>query len=463
MKLAPLKKGEMPEPLPLRKLIGPSFILLGLGLGSGELILWPYLASNFGLGIMWAAVLGITFQFFLNMEIARYTLITGESVFVGLARKLARVAPAWFILSTLLPWIWPGIIAASATVLASFLRIKYVPFLPMGMLFLIGIILTLGPVLYKTQETLQKLVILVSVPFVFALTFFLASPTDWRVLAEGLVGKGRDYWFFPVGLPLATFLGAFAYAGAGGNLNLAQSLYVKAKGYGMGKFSGQITSILTGKKEKMTLEGTTFECTENNLANFKLWWQRMNIEHVIVFWGTGALTMLILGVLAYTTVYGNEGNEAGIGFVINEATFVANRAGMVMGKLFLLSVMVMLFFTQFSVFGSTSRIMAENLVIFSPQKFRIEKIPVFFYSFLWLQILAGMIIFGLGFTEPLTLVIISAVLNAFTMFVYSGLLLWLNLTSLDKRLRPGILRVGVITTTFLFYGFFCGFVIWQHA
>lgn len=189
----------------------------------------------------------------------------------------------------------------------------------------------------------------------------------------------------------------------------------------------------------------------------------MNIEHLIVFWGTGALTMLILGVLAYTTVYGNEGNKAGIGFVINEATFVSHRAGMVMGKLFLLSVTVMLFFTQFSVFGSTSRIMTENLVIFSPQRFRIEKMPVFFYSFLWLQILAGMIIFGLGFTEPLTLVIISAVLNAFTMFVYSGLLLWLNLTSLDRKLRPGLMRVGVITTAFLFYGFFSGFVIWQYA
>ena len=65
--LAPLIKKELPEAWPLRKLIGPSFIILGVGLGSGELILWPYLSSNFGLGIIWAAVLGITFQFFINM------------------------------------------------------------------------------------------------------------------------------------------------------------------------------------------------------------------------------------------------------------------------------------------------------------------------------------------------------------------------------------------------------------
>src|SRR3972149_3016511 len=85
--LSPLNKQELPAPWPLRKLIGPSFIILGVGLGSGELILWPYLSSNFGLGIIWAALLGITFQFFINMEIERYTLITGESIFVGLTRS----------------------------------------------------------------------------------------------------------------------------------------------------------------------------------------------------------------------------------------------------------------------------------------------------------------------------------------------------------------------------------------
>src|SRR3989338_2634047 len=103
-----------PQAPPLRRLIGPSFILVGLGLGSGELILWPFLSSNYGMGIIWGAFLGITFQFFINMEIERYALITGESVFVGLARKLGKFAPIWFIFSTLIPWMWPGIVASSA-------------------------------------------------------------------------------------------------------------------------------------------------------------------------------------------------------------------------------------------------------------------------------------------------------------------------------------------------------------
>ena len=85
MSLADHPTKILPKAVSLKNIIGPSFILLGLGLGSGEVILWPYLASNYGLGIIWGAVFGITFQFIMNMEIERYALARGESVFVGLA------------------------------------------------------------------------------------------------------------------------------------------------------------------------------------------------------------------------------------------------------------------------------------------------------------------------------------------------------------------------------------------
>ena len=102
MHLKPLEQNEMPQPQSLRRIIGPSFIILALGLGSGEVILWPYLSANFGLGVIWGALLGLTFQFFMNMEIERYALAHGESVFVGLTRKL-KFIPFWFLLSTFFP------------------------------------------------------------------------------------------------------------------------------------------------------------------------------------------------------------------------------------------------------------------------------------------------------------------------------------------------------------------------
>jgi len=461
MNLEPLKTKNLPKPLKFRKLIGPSFILLGLGLGSGELILWPYLSSRYGLGIMWGALLGITFQFFINMEIERYTLITGESVFVGLARKLKIFSPIWFILSTFIPWMWPGIIASSAVLLASIFNIQYSSILPILLLLIIGMILTLGPIIYKTQETFQRLLIMIGVPFIFALTLYFAEPIDWLNLSLGIIGNGNDFWFLPIGISLATFLGAFAYSGAGGNLNLVQSYYIKDKGYGMGKFSGRITSILTGKKEKISLTGTTFKNNSKNLSRFKIWWKRINLEHFIVFWGTGVFTMLILSLLAYSTIFGSLKENIGINFIINEGAII-NTAVPILGTIFLFIAAMMLFSTQFSILDATSRIMSENLIIFSPKKFKINKINSYYYSFLWVQIAMGIIIFLVGINQPLTLIIIGAVLNAFTMFVYSGLMLFLNKTSLRKELQPGLIRIAIVFLAFVFYGCFSILTILQY-
>ena len=75
-----------PRAPPLRRLIGPSVILIGVGIASGEYILYPFIASQAGLVFLWAAVVGILVQFFINMEIERYTLATGETAIGGFQR-----------------------------------------------------------------------------------------------------------------------------------------------------------------------------------------------------------------------------------------------------------------------------------------------------------------------------------------------------------------------------------------
>ena len=85
--LPPMEYQDMPEPLPLRKVLGPSVILAGVGVGSGEYILWPYISANAGIGFLYLAVVGVTIQYFLNMEIERYTLATGETAIAGFARS----------------------------------------------------------------------------------------------------------------------------------------------------------------------------------------------------------------------------------------------------------------------------------------------------------------------------------------------------------------------------------------
>ncbi len=460
--LAPLGKKTFPAPVSMRNLIGPSFIILGVGLGSGELILWPYLVSNFGLGIIWAAVLGITMQFFINMEVERYTLARGESIFVGLARKFGRFTPYWFMATTILPWVWPGILASSATLVAKVLGIPYSGIIGIVLLLMMGGIYSLGHVVYKTQETFQKAIILAGVPFIFIVTLILAKSADWSALFAGVLGRGEGFSFLPASLPVATFLGALAYAGAGGNLNLAQSLYIREKGYGMAKYAGRIINILTGKKEKIELTGNTFDLSNENISQFNSWWKRINIEHAVVFWATSAFTILLLALLAYSTVFKAPGVETSINFVVKEGLVIGERTIPALGIFFMGMAALMLFGTQFSVYGSNARMASENLVITNQEKFKIDNLPKYFYIFLWLQILVGIGVLALGFTEPLALVVTGAVLNAMSMFIYSGLILWLNLSSLEKPLRPSLFRIAGVAFAFLFYGAFSIFVIVQN-
>ncbi len=461
MELAKLKIKNLPSPIPFKKLLGPSFILLGLGLGSGEIILWPYLSSKYGMGIIWGAIIGITFQFFINMEIERYTLARGESVFVGIARKIGKLSPLWFLLSTLIPWMWPGIIATSAKILSFLFNKSYNPVIPSIMLITIGLILTLGPVVYKTQETLLKILILIGIPLIIIITISLAKPEKLTDLLLGILGKGDNFWLIPKGISIATFLGALAYAGAGGNLNLAQSFYVKEKGYGMGKFSGRITSVLTGKKEDIKITGFKFPLNKTNLKKFNIWWKNINLEHAIVFWATGAFTMVILSFLSFSTLYNSGTDLQGVDFIIKESQMIGKKILPFAGTIFLSLCAIMLYFTQFSVLDATSRIASENLLILSKKQASI--LPKFYYSFLWLQITIGVLIINFVFNEPFLLLIISAVLNAFTMFVYSALLLWLNNTSLEKPIRPSFLRKLAVFSAFTFYGIFSFITIFQFV
>ncbi|MCL4382729.1 Nramp family divalent metal transporter [Patescibacteria group bacterium] len=432
-------------------MIGPSFILLGLGLGSGEVILWPYLTSNFGMGIIWGAILGITFQFFINMEIERYALARGESVFVGFAR-LSKLLPFWFIFSTFVGFAWPGIVAASAKLTGAVFGIGETHFIAIGMLIFMGLILTLGPVLYKTMERFSMLLIGIGIPAIFGITLYITNSADWLALGKGLIGIGDGYRFLPAGIPMASFLAAFAFSGAGGNLNLAQSFYIKEKGYGMGKYAGRITSILTGKVEEIKLEGAHFEMNQVNLVRFRNWWRLINFEHAIVFWATGAFAICILAILAYSTAYGTTTPGAGIDFVLHEAQAITAKASPFAGISFLILGGLMLFSTQMTVLDATSRIMSENLLILK-KKWNHKNLPKIYYSFLWAQILAGIIIFMTDLREPLTLLIIEAVINAGAMFVHIGLTTYLNYRSLEKEIRPSIFRIAIISLAFVFFGY----------
>ncbi len=435
--------------------LGPSFILLGLALGSGELIMWPYLAANYGLGILWGGLLGITFQFVLNTETMRYTLAWGESVFVGF-RKLSVLIPLWYIISTFIPWSLPGFSSASSQILSNYLHFPNSEVvIAVGLLLLTGIILSAGKFLYNTMEFLQRGVIMIGLPFTIILAAILTNRTDWIEAAWGLIGRGDGWLFFPQGIAIASFLGAFAYSGAGGNLNLAQSYYIKEKGWGMGKFASKISSLFSKDAKATKIEGRIFKDTPANRRKWQGWWKLINFEHAIVFYLLGFVTIVVMAVLAKTLVFG-QGVNSGLDFLYAEAAAISTRTMPLVGTFFLLVASLMLFSTQMGVLESSSRIISENILLLFYKKGKRFNLSIGFYLALWAQILLGIFIYLSGFREPRFLLTLGAVLNAAAMMVSFPLLFWLNKKKLPKAYQPGLVRKLIMLAAFIF---FVGFVV----
>jgi len=440
---------NLPNPPSLWRTIGPSFILLGIALGSGELLLWPYLTANFGLGLMWGALLGVTLQFFLNTEVMRFSLARGESVFLGF-RRLSAIWPVWFILSTFIPWSLPGFSSAASQVLSNLFPALPPTAFAIILLIFTGIILTLGKTLYKTMEVFQRTVILLGVPFLLFLAFYFAEPIHWQEAILGLAGRGDGWWFFPTNIGLFAFLGAFAYSGAGGNLNLAQTYYVKEKGLGMGHGTQKISSLLSGGKQKVHLDGKLFRSTPANWRKWDKWWKLVLTEHLLVFWSLSFFTIFILSVLAYALIFG-QAQADGIQFLYQEAGEIGRRTSGTIEILFLLVAAQMLFSTQIGVLESSSRIISENILLLFYKPGKSFNLSKSFYIALWGQISLGIIVLLLGFKEPRFLITMSAALNAAAMMVSFPLTYWLNKRHLPKKMQPGSGRLIIFVGSFIFF------------
>jgi hypothetical protein len=438
---------DLPAPIPLRRMIGPSVILAGLSIGSGEFVLWPRLTAEWGYALFWACWIGVTLQFFLNMEIERYSLATGESAVIGFARLHRAFVPVFLVCSTL-PWIWPGWATGAATLIEWELGLPVVPTAIAG-LVVCGAVLSVGPVVYRTVEAVQ--LVLVALIIVLALGLAVAA-VDAAEVAELLRGAVR-IGHVPEGVHLPMLLGALAFAGAGGSVNLAQSNYIKDKGYGMGALIGRITSPFTGREEATPEVGTVFRETPENLARWRTWWRRANVEHFASFYVLALLSLALFSLLAGALLEPGAAVSAGFGFIADEAAAIEARFGGAARHAFLLVGIAVLFSTELALVDAVARVAADLLAIgaFRNRGVSLSKL---YFAVVWLLIGFGVLVLAAGFDEPLVLLVLSASLNGVVMFLYSGLLLWLNLASFAPPLRPSPVRIAALAAAFLFFGYF---------
>ncbi|MEX2174033.1 MAG: Nramp family divalent metal transporter [Pirellulaceae bacterium] len=78
-------------------IIGPGLVVAATGVGAGDLATGAFTGSKLGVAILWAVVLGAVLKFAVNEGLARWQLVTGETLLEGVARHLGRWAIALFL------------------------------------------------------------------------------------------------------------------------------------------------------------------------------------------------------------------------------------------------------------------------------------------------------------------------------------------------------------------------------
>jgi hypothetical protein len=435
---------DLPDaPVAYRKLIGPGIVAAGVGLASGEFILFPYIASQVGLIFVWAAFVGLITQYFINLEIERYTLATGETALTGFSRFWRH----WGLFFAILAYfanLWPGWVTSSAT-LASYIFGGTPAYIAIGMLVAIGLILTLAPVVYVALERAQMLkvgavVLLFVVGGIVAVGASAWSDVPQIVTRPGIPAEQLGF---------ATLLGALAFAGAGGGQNLVQSNWMRDKGFGMGEYVPRLVSPITGQPEAAPSTGYIFEPTEKNLTHWKGWWKFANLEQIFTFVLITFFTILFTSLLAYSTVFGREGLASNISFIKTEGEVLAERVGSWFKYFFWIIGSFSLFAAALGIVDYTSRLAADVIKTSYARKANESKV---YAGLVWGLVGIGIVVLLAGFDQPIVLLVIAAVVGGFMMFIYSGLLILINRKILPAPIRIRGYRLGAMIWSILLFG-----------
>ncbi|ESS11160.1 MAG: hypothetical protein A07HR60_01876 [uncultured archaeon A07HR60] len=449
------KLTELPKVPKVSHIVGPSAIMLGASLGSGETMFWPNLLAQYGWSLYWAFWVGVITQFFINTEIQRWTMATGESIFRGYDR-IGRFWPWFFLLAGFFHLGWPGWASGGAKVFAGWTGVVAVEswwIIAVVSMVVIWLSYQAGPLLYNIIERAQLVLMFVAIGAALVLTLFVGSVGQLANLPAGAVSFGS----LPPSdeLDIATFLGGLAYAGAGGYINLAQGVWAREKGYGMGTYQGRLKNPLRGADPEEVEGGFAFEPTEKNLKRWRGWWSVTQREHFLTF----VVGLLVVATVAMSiSVEYASGIAASTGAIDMWLNTIIPQLGGLSSTLLYAMLFIALFSTQYAIVESFVRNSVDILYQVYGRSRGIGESQLFLGA-LTIFTLWGIAIILLSnalavISQPWILLVIGAAIAGVMMWPYNSLTIILNTERLPEHTQPGWARVVAMWWATAFFGFF---------
>ncbi|WP_206060747.1 Nramp family divalent metal transporter [Nonomuraea basaltis] len=444
------KAGRL-EPMPIRKLpdappsvhiLGPTVFLVALGVGMGESYMWPRLVLLFGPEIRWLFLIGVTLQAVVMLEMARYAMATGESIFSGAARVFKPIMWFFFIVAIAV-YMWPGHLSAGA---AAFEEITGIPWLVTAIigLILVGVVFSLAKVIYNLLENVLSLLI---GALVLGTAVIAAMVGSWSDVVSTITGMFAIGYLPAEAMSAAWFpviVGACAFAGPSGMQQMWYTLHLRDSGAGMGAHIPKVRGLRhAGEEEAMPARGFMFDTEDPaEMAKWRGWRRWVTFDALLLFWGITMLVTISFTVIAQAAVrqnpavqdiIRNEDREVALSAM---ADAVSSAGSSVLGVVFLGFIALIGLNATLGLFDSFSRGQADMTYNFVPgaKKMRMSHLYAFF---LWGVIIFGILILLFGPADgPSGILDTLAFLSTFAMGAYCVTLLLVNNRMLPKPIRP---------------------------
>jgi hypothetical protein len=393
---------------------------------------------------------------------ARYTLYTGEPIFIG----FMRTAPgprfwAWaYACLHFLQIGWPGWALAAATAVAALFLGRLpdagdrVVVLYFGYLtFLTSVLLVLvGERVEKTLEYAQWFMICWILAFLILTGLFLVSPEVWLAVGRGFVGPLAGAPWLPREIDWFLLAGFAAYSGGGGTINAMLTYWLRDKGLGMSGTVALDRAVIGAQKVHLSGAGVVFPPSPENLNRWKGWWRYLRADQWYI-WTAGSLVGMGLPALMTLAFIEPGTTLGGYGAAAYHAPALAERYGPLLWFLTLLNGFWILFSTQLGNAEGFARV-TTDLLWTAAGRIRTwrggDPRAVYYRALLAFTLWGGV---AMWLADPLTLILIGANVAAGNFVLLSFHTLAVNRKFLPPELRPALWReAGVVLCGLSFLG-----------
>lgn len=444
-----------------RLVLGPSMIALGASLGSGEWLLGPLAFGSYGfMGIGWLITVAAVLQTLFNMEVARFTLATGEVPAVAFSRtppgKVFWIPFTLFMVY--MGWIWGGWAStAGQSIFTLFTgrpntpeELQIVRFIAIGLMLLSLGLYLFGKKVSQTMETFNTWAVWFVLAFVILVTIFIVPFSYWgKSLATAVIPAP-----VPKGMDVSLLGGIIGYTGFGAGFNFMLINYYRDKGYGMGSRVGFISGLVGGQKQEVLASGVAIRETPENEKLWKRWWGYLREDQWGIFF-VGAMLGMFIPSIMVSWLAGQPG--AGVPDRANMPIYAATELGRLYGNwIFILTLLVgsfTLFKTQATVLEMLIRNTADSAYSMFPKlhEWTQGDARKIYYVIAVVMIIAISLIIHLAL--PTTLVIISSNMANLAGIIFPLVMIYLN-TRLPKISRTNWWNILAMIVFALFSAFF---------